>query len=162
MAKFTEFSTDANGIATLVEMVYDASTLAAISTKWDNDLSTVWENRIGTHCVEHYRKFGEAPGRKGIESWWEEESSSNGHGPDYKIMGSILEQVLAREPIGNSKVGQDRAGRQINRVKVARLRDQLTDLLQRNKVNKAVEAVQAFRPADLGLGNASNPSTTWR
>ncbi len=149
---------DAREREVLTGMILHDTVLGRIASRWDGHLfASPSANAVATLCVEHYRKYNQAP-RKAMRSLF----STWGEGRDedsVKLAESLLEGLsndyTAKRKEVNPDLVLDIAGRYFNKVKMTKLKDDLESHLAAGKLKAAEETIQSFYDSKIHLGTES-------
>lgn len=139
----------------LIAMATDPLVLARLAPRWQGPqgpLASLWSNRIGSWCVKHFDKFGDAP-RAGLRSYFEKWAGRHRVPEEVDVVERFLiglSDQLEQEPeIGSDQQTQE-ALEYINLIKVRRLnQDNEADLAAGN-INQALERIATFAKEELG------------
>ena len=136
-------------------MVFDPAVLGQIAAKWDRKaFESSWCNDAGEFCVQHYRKFKDAP-REGMRSYFEDYAARRPEDhPEVQAFGQFLGTVLDSGSPALSTAGTehllDMARRHFERVAVRRAAQGALDDLRAGKDEAASARLANFRKVQIG------------
>lgn len=140
----------------LIGMCVDKAVVRGVSARIrpNTDLfASRWSSLVVGWCVEHYRKYGKAPGRA-LEGYFDRWAAS-GKDPDTVRMIEKFLSGLSREYERNgtapsSEYLLDLAGRHFLQVQIRNLKEELEGFLESGEVEKASKALTDFRRIEVG------------
>lgn len=141
----------------LTQMIVSRSVLARVTSKWGrhgNLFRSSWANMIGQWCVEHYRKYETTPKHNITERFqkWADKSEDK---ETVSLVSDFLGSLSAeykRAKKSNSQFYIDMASDYFNKVKLERFKEELEELLEAGRVDKALELHQEFAKVEMGSG----------
>lgn len=113
-----------------------------------------WADWIGTQCVEHFRRHGEAP-NKVIRELWANWSESRKDDAMAKTVGQFLQSLSDEDRVSPDmpeKYVVDVAGGLFTRLRTERAEDEARELRKLGRVDEAIAVMQAVRKVELGMG----------
>jgi len=144
----------------LIGMIVDPLVLGGVSAKWNGELfSGTWTNLIGGWCVDFFAKYGKAPG-KSIEGIYEAWADDNKDKDTVKLIDGFLAGLSGEYSRHRKELNPqhllDIAGAHFNKVRLAKLAEQITGNLELGNVEKAEKVVGAYGRVQIGAGSGIN------
>lgn len=142
----------------VIGMITDPVVLGRIETRWTGkEFASRWSNIVGGWCVEHWRRHQEAPGKlieSRFERWREKAKDEATVKLVDRFLSGINGEYEEQTKDQNSDYLIDLAGSHFNRVRVAKLKEQLDRDLEDGDPGKSIERIASFSQMDLGVGSA--------
>lgn len=136
----------------LIALATSDGFLSRIMPYWSKDpLASRWSNIIATWCVDHYRKYQQAPVKALIgyyEEWARASQDENTSQLMNRFLVSLSDEYDRANEI-NVDVVLDEAEKLFNEVRLTKLEETLRQLRQVGEVKGALEAQQNFRPVSF-------------
>lgn len=146
----------------LAAMIINDSVLGRISQRWEdqkNLFQSRWSNIIAGWCINHYRKYGEAP-RNSIQGIFDAWSAKSKNQEASETLDDLLRKVLAEAKVireASDDYLTDIAGRHFNRVNLSRLLETIKNELESDNVEAASDLVSHHNRIELGQGSIIDP-----
>lgn len=143
-----------NARTILIAMITNASVLSRIAARWEGKLFKSEDlNLIAKWCVQFYKKYNKAPGRKielRFESWAEKTKNED----LVELVATFLQQLndeYEHADEVNVEYVLDLADHYFNEVRYQELADSIKTDLDRDKLQDAEDRLQQFRRIDLSI-----------
>lgn len=145
----------------VIAMVTRTSVLSSIAPKWQHNMfASKWANLVGKWCVDYYEKYAKAPRKaiQGLFQRWVDRHS--GDKATIDLLERFLRAMSDEYEEGGSVNAQfllDLAVEHFARVKLIRLRDSLSGLIDTGKITESNELIREYSEIDLGAGDFVDP-----
>ena len=136
------------------------SIIAEIAPQWEPHLlPSRWASMIVNWCIDHYKRYGSAPGRSivnYVDQWASTQSDREiVFAVEHALNNIWTEWETIKRDVSPDYV-IDCAARLFNQHKLRALRDQLNVDLESGDVDGAMARVHDYRRVELGLGSGIN------
>jgi hypothetical protein len=140
----------------LIAMIVDEKVLAHVAADYTRDLfKSKSGNLICRWCVQYYNKYHEPPGEK-IENiydkWSDKTKDKNLVKLVQKFLSSLSDEYEELKEGINSDFVLDEARSYFNGVRLARLTDEVEDLVADGDIEKAMQMVSDHKNMNIGIG----------
>lgn len=148
------------GRTVLIAMIVSNRVCGAVADKWDRGLfASRWEGLVAGWCVDHFKKYGHAPGRD-IEQHYDDWTQTGQDKETVGLVGTFLsglsDEYETHKRALNPEHVLDVAARLFNKVKVNALRDSLESDMEVDDVEKAWGRIETTRRVEIGIGTGIN------
>jgi hypothetical protein len=143
----------------MTAMIVDDQVLSKVSTRWPVTglFPSEWSNKIGTVCVDYYRKYGKAPG-KAMASLYEQKIESMVDDDTREIIAKYLRQLSdnyeSRKKQVNPAYLIDVAHAYFNRTALLKLSESIKADIEANDLDRSMKRLNSFCHVDLGSESA--------
>jgi replicative DNA helicase len=143
----------------MTAMIVDDQVLSKIAPRWPSTglFPSEWSNRIGNVCIEHFRKYGKAPG-KAMGSLYEKKIEPLVDDDTKELIARYLKQLSdnyeSRKKQINPAYLIDVAHAYFNRVRLMSLSDSIKSDVEALDIDKAMKRLNTFSHLDLGSESA--------
>lgn len=136
----------------LAAMISTPSVCGRIASRWEGRglFPSDAANVIGSLCVEHHRKHGKNPGKRGIAALAEEWSEGK-ESELVDLVGRLLRQCLD-VPKLSSGHSLDLAGKLFDKTVAERVGNQILQFAEAGKAEKAFDLAEKLKRVELGAG----------
>lgn len=133
----------------LIAMIVDDSVTAFVSERWSKPMfKSKFGDLVGGWCVEHFQKYGTAPGRQ-IRGWYERwlEVAQDNKLIDAvgRLLESLSDEYETRKEESNTQYELDLAGRHFNKCQLSRLYDEGQQYLEIGDLDQARQRLEGFQ-----------------
>lgn len=145
----------------LSHMVMSRSVLAKIATKWGrhgNLFRASWSNMIGQWCVDHYRKYEVAP-KHHIQERFDKWAGRSADTETVELVKGFLVSLSSEYRKANKQNVDyviDTAANHFNKVRMERVKEDLEELLEAGRTEKATSLLEAYSKIEMGAGSTIN------
>jgi hypothetical protein len=141
--------------AVLSGMITSKAVLRGIAAriKPDQDLfASRWSDLIAGWCVQHYRKYGKAPGQA-VERYFDRWAATNKDEDTIRLVEKFLQGMsreYERKAPASAEFILDLAGRHFLKVQIRQLKEELEGKLENDEVEEAAKKLSDFRKIEIG------------
>jgi hypothetical protein len=138
-------------------MVVSTPVIAQIAAKWERGtFDSKWADIAGGWCVQYYHKYGKAIG-KNIVAYFERWAAHYPNEQTVDLMNKFLRNLndeyrTAKTGI-NAEHVIDEASEYLDQARTNKLAKLVAAYNERGRTDKAIEVIESFRRADIGLGS---------
>lgn len=133
--------------------------LGRVASRWDSPLfASRWANIVGKWCVDYYRRYEQAP-RNAVGGLFETWADKGADEETTTLVGAFLTSleeecsIQPEETPMNAEYMIDLAGSYFNRVRLARLAEEVQASLDTGRSEDAEKVVTDFKRVTMGVGS---------
>ena len=133
-------------------MVSRKGVLGPISSRWKKGMfGSDASDLVAGWCVEHWKKYGKAPGKASVEAMAFSWSEKQKDGAKVELVGQLLGSL--EDPKGSSRFLVDLAGQHFNELEKSRFSLRVQAAVDLGQWDKVDQAVRDLRRIELGSGS---------